>query len=269
MSAYLKHKISLAGKRRKKPVTSPSPSPAVTSSPAVGSPVTLPTVSNDSVISDTILSYLSSLSQSGSLGTNLSSFAAPSPVSDSAPSIKGVTGGDSGPEPHNLGGPTRSSGVGAGVISSFAASIPTVLPNISLPMYVQPRVTQVTHDASAAVNQPLAYTAFPLAGSGLDQSRLAGGDSVYVTASASLSPTSLLFPLPQPPSSSLPPSSSSSPFPLSSSAAPPSLTTPPTFPPSSLSGSFPSSSFPLSLLLNFLLRHRFLFFLPLFLVLFL
>ena len=32
------------------------------------------------------------------LGTNLPSFAAPSPVPDSAPSIQGVTGGDSGPE---------------------------------------------------------------------------------------------------------------------------------------------------------------------------
>ena len=46
---------------------------------------------------------------------------------DSAPSVKGVTGGENGPEPHNLGGLTRSSGVGAGVISSSAASIPKVI----------------------------------------------------------------------------------------------------------------------------------------------
>ena len=53
-------------------------------------------------------------------------------MADSAPSIKGVTGGESGPEPHNLGSLTRSSGVGAGVISSSAASIPTVNYYVSL-----------------------------------------------------------------------------------------------------------------------------------------
>ena len=84
------------------------------------------------------------LSQSGSLGTNLSSFAAPSPVPDSAPSIKGVTGGESGPEPHNLGGLTQSSGVVAGVISSSAASIPKVIYYIMwLSMCRQPRISQV------------------------------------------------------------------------------------------------------------------------------
>ena len=81
--------------------------------------------------------------QSGSLGTNFYSFAAPSPVPDWAPSIKGVTGGESGLEPHNLGGLTRSSGVGAGVILSSAASIPTVIYYVSLSMYHQPRITQV------------------------------------------------------------------------------------------------------------------------------
>ena len=76
---------------------------------------------------------------------------------DSAPSIQGVTGGDSGPEPHNLGGPTESSGVGAGVISSSAASIPTVISYVSLSMSPQPRVTQVKSDARVAVKQHLAY----------------------------------------------------------------------------------------------------------------
>ena len=173
MSAYLKHKVSLAGKRRSckgsAPITS---SPAVASSPSVDPHVRLPSVSEDSVIRDTVLSYLSSLSKSGSLGTNLSSFSAPSPVPDLAPSIKGVTGGESGPEPHNLGGPTRSSGVGAGAISSSAASIPAVLPNISVPLYVQPRFMQ---DVKEAVSQPLAYTSVSLASSGLDQSRFARG----------------------------------------------------------------------------------------------
>ena len=106
MSAYIKHKVSLAGKCKKRQGPSTSSSPAVASSPSVDSHVRLPSVSVDSVIRDTVLSYLSSLSKSGSLGTNLPSFTAPSPVPDSAPSIKGATGGESGPEPHNLGGPT-------------------------------------------------------------------------------------------------------------------------------------------------------------------
>ena len=56
-----------------------------------------------------------------------------------------------------MGGLTRSSGVGAGVISSSAASIPTVISYVSLPMYHQPRVTQVNSDARVAVTQHLAY----------------------------------------------------------------------------------------------------------------
>ena len=231
MSAYLKHKVSLAGKRKKRQGLSTSSSPAVASSPSVDSHVRLPSVSEDSVIRDTVLSYLSSLSKSGSLGTNLPSFTAPSPVPDSAPSIKGVTGGESGPEPHNLGGPTRSSGVGAGVISSSAASIPTVLRDISVPLNVQPRVMQ---DVRADVSQPLAYASVPLASSGLDQPQFAGGDTVYVTAAVSLSPTSLLFSLPHPSSSSS--SSSFSALPTSSSCS--FLFLPPFFLPS-----FPTSSF--------------------------
>ena len=236
MSAYLKHKVSLAGKRKKQQGPSSSSSPAVASSPSVDSHVRLPSVSEDSVICDTVLSYLSSLSKSGSLGTNLPSFTAPSPVPDSAPSIKGVTGEESGPEPHNSGVPTRSSGVVASVISSSAASIPTVLPDISVPLNVQPRVMQ---DVREAVSQPLAYVSVPLASSGLDQSRFTGGDTVYVTAAASLSPTSLLFLLPHPSSSS---SSSFSAFPTSSSSVPSSFSSS-AAPLSSFSGSFPSSSF--------------------------
>ena len=257
MSAYLKHKVSLAGKRRsRKSSTAVTTSLAVASSASTVSHVRLPPVSDDSVIRDPVLSYLNSLSLSGSLGTNLPSFAAPSPVPDSAPSIKGVTEGDSGPEPHDLGGPTRSSGVGAGVILSSAASIPTVLPNISVPIYTQPRFMQ---DVRSAVSQPLASPYVPLASSGFDQLWFAGGDTVYVTAASTLSPSSLLFPLPSSSSSpsqvvSLPPlppssSSSSSSFAASSfpsSAALPSLMPPPSAPLSSLSGGFPSSSFPLS-----------------------
>ena len=165
------------------------------------------------LVRETVLSYLSFLSQSGSLGTNLHSFPAPSHVPDLASSIQGVTGGDSVPEPHIIGGPTRSSGVGAGAVTSSAASAPTVLPNVSVPLYPQHRVSQVMPVVNEAVTQPLGYSPFPLASLGSDHSRFA----VTVTASASLSPTSLIFPLPGSLSSSLPPASSSSSLPLSSS----------------------------------------------------
>ena len=94
MSAYLKHKVSLAGKRRSRKSSTPvTTSPAVASSPSSVSHIRLPPVSDDTVIRDTVLSYLNTLSLSGSLGTNLPSFTAPSPVPDSVPSLKGVAGG--------------------------------------------------------------------------------------------------------------------------------------------------------------------------------
>ena len=46
MSDYVKHKSSLTGKLKKKPVTSASPTPGL------GSPLRLPSVSDDSLISD-------------------------------------------------------------------------------------------------------------------------------------------------------------------------------------------------------------------------
>ena len=89
MSAYLKHKVSLAGKHRSRKSSTPvTTSPAVASSPSSVSHIRLPPVSDDSVIRNTVLSYLNTLSLSGSLGTNLPSFAAPLPVLDSAPSLK-------------------------------------------------------------------------------------------------------------------------------------------------------------------------------------
>ena len=69
MADYLKHKKSLATKS-KKLVTSASSSssfvpPAVASSPLLGSPSRLPSVSDDAKIRDTVLSVLHALSQSG------------------------------------------------------------------------------------------------------------------------------------------------------------------------------------------------------------
>ena len=51
----------------------------------------------------------------GSLGINPFSVSAPSTVPDCTPSIGGggVTGGDGGKKPHNVGSLTRTSGVGA------------------------------------------------------------------------------------------------------------------------------------------------------------
>ena len=113
-----------------------------------------------------MLSYLTSLSQSGSLGTNIPSFSAPLPVPDSAPSIQGVAGGDSDPKPHIMGGPTRSSSVGAGVVTSSAASVPFLLPNVSIPSFTQNRLSQDSTAVRGAVTQPLGHSPFPLASLG-------------------------------------------------------------------------------------------------------
>ena len=75
-----------------------------------------------------------------------------------------------------MGGPTRSSGVGAGAVTS-AASAPSVIPNVSVPLYHQGRINQVPPVVREAVTQPLAYPPYPLASLGSDQSWFAvGGD---------------------------------------------------------------------------------------------
>ena len=61
MSEYLKHKKSLATKRGKKPAAaaaSGSSQPAVASSPLLGSPPRLPSVSDDDKIRDAVLSAM-------------------------------------------------------------------------------------------------------------------------------------------------------------------------------------------------------------------
>ena len=95
MQDYLKHKKSLISKRKKKPVSSaPSSSPsvslAVSTVASVGSPIALPSVSDDAKIKDYVHLILSSFfSQSGSVGINPSSLSAPTVVPDSAPPIRG------------------------------------------------------------------------------------------------------------------------------------------------------------------------------------
>ena len=75
MSEYLKHKKSLATKRGEKAAAataSGSSQPAVASSPLLGSPPRLPSISDDDdKIRGAILSVLQNWSQSGNVGTNL------------------------------------------------------------------------------------------------------------------------------------------------------------------------------------------------------
>ena len=49
----------------------------------------------------------------GSLGINPFSISTPSTVPNYTPSVGGITGGDGGKKPHNVGSLTRTSGVGA------------------------------------------------------------------------------------------------------------------------------------------------------------
>ena len=256
MSEYLKHKKSLVTKSKKKPVTSASSvmTSAVTSSPLLGPPPPprLPTVSDDSKIRDTVLLVLHALSQSGSLGSNPVSFSAPSPVPDYTPHERGVTGGDGGPQPHIMGGLTQSSGVGACEYSSTAAPPPIVHSPLSVTESVSFRSVQGTDivgelrdSASLGINPS------PLVSSGMDQLRVIRGGSEGLSASAVLSPTSLLFPFPDLGFSSFPVSSSSSSFPASAPSSAPSRSLsaalPSSFPlPSVSSSSVASASFPSS-----------------------
>ena len=87
MQEYLKHKKSLATKRGKKPAVAAASvsQPAVESSPLLGSPPTFPSISDDSKIRDAVLAVLQSLSRSGSVEINPSSFSALSTVPNYAP----------------------------------------------------------------------------------------------------------------------------------------------------------------------------------------
>ena len=97
MLDYLKHRKSLVSKGKKKLVStatssSPSVPPAVTTTAPVGSP-SLPSMGSDDKLRDYVHSVLATFfSQSGSVGTN-PSFSAPLVVPDSAPLLRGITGG--------------------------------------------------------------------------------------------------------------------------------------------------------------------------------
>ena len=180
------------------------------------------------------------------------------------PPLGGTTGGDGGMKLHNVDSLSRSSGVGA--LDNSAVSMSPLVHHDLLNVYQSS--ARHSHNfgsvLAAPVAAPVGHPHPPLASSGDDQLRVPGRGPLD-SALSSLSPTSLLFPLPPsltvPPSSSTllrPPlsaSSSSGAIPSLSSlaAVPPSLSSSsfsaplppyPSFAPSSLSSaSFPSSSF--------------------------
>ena len=216
----------------------------------------MPSFGDDEKLKHAILSALQSLSQSGCLGINPFSFSTHLPVPDSAPHKRGATGGDGGHQPHTMGGPARSSGVGACSYLTTVATTPIVQSELISDISVSGRPTQVPPSALESCDSlPLGFTPSPLGSLGTDQLRVAGGINVSSSVSSYLSPSSLLFPLPDSGFSSLTsmavsstpslPSSVSSSFssaPLSSSSSSSSFPLP-SFAPSSLYlASFPSSS---------------------------
>ena len=89
-------------------------------------PVRLPSFADDDRFKEAVLSALQTLSKKGSLGTNPFSSTAPLPVPDSDSPKGGSSGGDGCPKPHNVGGITRSSAVGACEIKASVALTPSV-----------------------------------------------------------------------------------------------------------------------------------------------
>ena len=197
MSEYRKHKKSLATKREKKPAVaaaSVSAPPAVESSPLIGFPPSFPSISDDSKIRDAVLAVLQSLSKPGSVGIHPISVSAPSTVPNYTPSVAGVTGGDGGKKPHNVGSLSRTSGVGALEYQSAVATPPFV--HHDFPYVSQPSDWSAQVLVSAApVAAPLGHPPIPLASYSTDQLRVPGSGPLD-SASSALSPTSLLFPLP-------------------------------------------------------------------------
>ena len=67
MTTYLSHKRSLASKRSKKPATAiPVSQLAVTASPSLGFPVSVPSFADDDRLKEAVMSALQSLSKKGS-----------------------------------------------------------------------------------------------------------------------------------------------------------------------------------------------------------
>ena len=136
----------------------------------LGSPPRLPSVSDDAKIRDTVFSVLHALSQSGSVGNNPFSFSAPSHVPDLVPHKRGITGGDGGHQPHSMGGPTLSSGVGACEYASSPAPTPFVPSVLSVPISVSDRSANISDSVKNLRDSAnLGFPPSHLASSGLDQ----------------------------------------------------------------------------------------------------
>ena len=162
------------------------------------------------------------MSQTGRLGTNPLPSTAPFPVPDSE-SHWVSSGGEGSHQPRTAGGTTRTSAVGACVLSSSREnSTPPSVPfyvssNVpSVPFYVSSNVS-LSHRSDQGMSLSLeshdsariGSQSSPSLSLGSDQLRVSEGGSLG--ASSALSPTSLLFPVPDSGFSlSAPPSSSSS-----------------------------------------------------------
>ena len=122
------------------------------------------------------------MSQSGSVGTNHFSSAAPSPVPDYTPHERGgggVTGGDGGPKPHNEGGLTRTSGVGACEYQTSVATTPIVHSHLPVTVSASVRSAQVIDSVHAVHDSAqLGIKPFPISSSGMDQSWVAGSGAI-------------------------------------------------------------------------------------------
>ena len=251
----LQHKRSHATKRSKKPAaaTSVSSQPAVSAGPSVGSPVSLPSLADDDRLKEAVLSDLQTLSKKGSLGTNPFSFTAPFPVPNSDSPQRESSRGDSCPKHHNVAGTTRSSAVGACEVDVQDSSSPYVKSHAYPSVSISHRSNQVMSSGLESTDSAsISIHPSPLLSSGLDQLQVPQGGNLGASVS-SLSPTPLMFPLPDSGFSSLlghpssfPPSVSGSGLSssgFSSSSLPSSSFSTPSFHPSSLSSaSFPSSA---------------------------
>ena len=258
MTTYLSYQRTLASKRSKTPQPATVSQSAATGSSVGPSSVSSAAVDDSVRLKEAVMSAIQSLSQTGRLGTNPLPFTAPFPVPDSE-SHWVSSGGEGSHQPRNAGGTTRTSAMGACVVSSSREnSTPP-----SVPFYVS-----LSHRSDQGMSLSLESHDSARLGIQSSQSLSLGSDQLRVFvggslgASSALSPTSLLFPVPDSGVSSLsaPPTSfssfapsflssvpSTSSFSLSSSSqfSLPAASIPlPSFTPSSLS----SASFPSSLL---------------------
>ena len=224
MTTYLSYKRTLASKRSKKPQPAPVSQLAVTGSSVGPSSVSSSALADGDSLREAVLSAIQSLSQTGRLGTNPLPSTASFPVPDSE-SHWVSSGGDGSHQPHNVGGKTRTSAVGACVVSTENSTTPSVPISVSHNVSLSHRSSQgMSHSLGSHDSAFLGSQFSQSLGLGVDQLRVSEGGSLG--PSSSLSPTSLMFPFPDFGFSSLPASSTSlapSALPSVSSSSSPSL----------------------------------------------